>query len=689
MNDYFGFLMKFHLLPSVKNSFLSLSAFAFIFVSFCSDGRVLTGRVLDNETQRPVRNANVIILGTTQGTITNFLGFFSINIEEQQKELVISSIGYFTSKIEIPATDQFKILLEREYVSLDQLNLHLYEHITLERPASSASTGNERVAERTAEYPGGLLHLFNDLGGILKTESLSTIINDSVLQIKFTITTEGDFNVNYQSTPQEIISVLSAGVISLPKWKPAIQNNLAVEQHFLLPVKWTKNIETQEEIFSVVDVSASPKNGYAAFYKLVGENIKYPATARRTGIEGKVFVEFIVNRDGSLTEFKVVRGIGGGCDEESIRVISLSPNWNPGTQRGLPVRQKMVIPITFSLGGTGNRSTTKNDEIVKYHFYDWISSTINYPVEARRMGIEGWVYIELKVNKTTGEIKNTKLLKDIEAGCGKEVLRVLSSVSPQAILNLFASKETLILPVGFGLSRIVKKPELSHYVNDEVEILKPVEIVAIGVEREKKVIGNPFSGSTPTTTININHPGVLPPPQSFSQASKKSTSLSFVGKGIETIPATINEFKNLKALDLENNLISDIPEEFCQLEKLNKLFIPVNRLKDLPASFSNLQGLKVLGLAQNRFSEFPLPLTKITGLVALDLADNKIRSLPAEIKNLKNLQELYLQNNEINHLPEELYQLTNLKKLYLEGNPIREEDKALLKQRLTNTEILF
>jgi protein TonB len=108
--------------------------------------------------------------------------------------------------------------------------------------------------------------------------------------------------------------------------------------------------ENVDEIFNVVEESAAPKGGMQAFYKYVGEKLKYPAQARRMGTEGKVFVEFVVNRDGSIVDVKVVRGIGAGCDEEAIRVVQSAPSWSPGKQRGKPVRQKMVIPINFRLG---------------------------------------------------------------------------------------------------------------------------------------------------------------------------------------------------------------------------------------------------------------------------------------------------------------------------------------------------
>jgi protein TonB len=108
--------------------------------------------------------------------------------------------------------------------------------------------------------------------------------------------------------------------------------------------------EETDEIFTVVEESAAPKGGMAAFYKYVGEKIKYPAQARRMGIEGRVFVEFVINKDGSLSDVKAIKGIGAGCDEEAVRIIQSAPSWNPGKQRGKAVKQRYTLPIIFKLG---------------------------------------------------------------------------------------------------------------------------------------------------------------------------------------------------------------------------------------------------------------------------------------------------------------------------------------------------
>lgn len=108
--------------------------------------------------------------------------------------------------------------------------------------------------------------------------------------------------------------------------------------------------EEVDEIFTIVEEPASPKGGMPAFYKYIGDKMKYPAQARRMGIEGKVFVEFVIGKDGSISDVKAVKGIGAGCDEEAVRVVQAAPSWSPGKQRGKSVKQRMVLPITFRLG---------------------------------------------------------------------------------------------------------------------------------------------------------------------------------------------------------------------------------------------------------------------------------------------------------------------------------------------------
>ena len=117
-----------------------------------------------------------------------------------------------------------------------------------------------------------------------------------------------------------------------------------------VPVEVSKEEEAEEvQIFTVVESMPSYPGGEAARIQYLNENIRYPQMARESGIQGRVFVTFVVERDGSVTDVKVLRGIGGGCDEEAIRVIQNMPKWEAGKQRGKPVRVQFNMPILFKL----------------------------------------------------------------------------------------------------------------------------------------------------------------------------------------------------------------------------------------------------------------------------------------------------------------------------------------------------
>ena len=105
----------------------------------------------------------------------------------------------------------------------------------------------------------------------------------------------------------------------------------------------------QKLIFSVVEQSAEFPGGMEALGKYLSKNLKYPPQAKEQGIQGRVYVTFVVERDGSITDIKVLRDIGYGCGEEAVRVIKAMPKWKPAKQRGKAVRQTQNLPINFQL----------------------------------------------------------------------------------------------------------------------------------------------------------------------------------------------------------------------------------------------------------------------------------------------------------------------------------------------------
>jgi TonB family protein len=104
------------------------------------------------------------------------------------------------------------------------------------------------------------------------------------------------------------------------------------------------------QVFDVVEIQPNPAGGkMEGWMKYLAESIKYPEEAKKQGIEGTVIIVFVINSDGTISDVETLRGIGGGCDEEAMRVIQNAPKWTPGLQGGKPVNCRMRLPIRFKL----------------------------------------------------------------------------------------------------------------------------------------------------------------------------------------------------------------------------------------------------------------------------------------------------------------------------------------------------
>ncbi len=129
-------------------------------------------------------------------------------------------------------------------------------------------------------------------------------------------------------------------------------NNNVVDEVKEEPKQETKQViqeEVDNTVYTIIQKMPSFPGGEAAMIKYISENTKYPPMAKEAGIKGTVFVTFVVDREGNITEPKVMKGIGGGCDEEALRVIKSMPKWSAGEQNGKKVLVRMNVPIKFVL----------------------------------------------------------------------------------------------------------------------------------------------------------------------------------------------------------------------------------------------------------------------------------------------------------------------------------------------------
>lgn len=143
-----------------------------------------------------------------------------------------------------------------------------------------------------------------------------------------------------------------AAVLVMAGCQPA--NGEAVEQEEI-PFEATNVDESApldantDEVFKVVEVDPEFPGGEEALYKYLAENIKYPEKAKNNKVEGRVYITFVIEKDGNVSDAKVLRSVNEELDAEALRVINAMPKWKPGMQRGVPVRVQYNIPITFKL----------------------------------------------------------------------------------------------------------------------------------------------------------------------------------------------------------------------------------------------------------------------------------------------------------------------------------------------------
>lgn len=146
--------------------------------------------------------------------------------------------------------------------------------------------------------------------------------------------------------PTQVIEIVDdeEEVVETETVEMEVEENTEVQA----PVQQEEEV-VEEQIFTIVEDMPAFPGGEAEMRKYLGKSIKYPQMAQDAGISGTVFLTFEVDKDGKIKDVKVLRGIGGGCDEEAIRVVKAMPQWSPGKQRGKPVRVQFTLPVKFTL----------------------------------------------------------------------------------------------------------------------------------------------------------------------------------------------------------------------------------------------------------------------------------------------------------------------------------------------------
>ena len=259
----------------------------------------VSGTVLAADTKIPVIGASVIIRGTTNGTLTDLDGKFTLTGIKKDDVIQVSFVGFQTRSVIVKDESPLTILLNDAVQNLDEMVV-----VAMAPNKDGTTTINAQMKDKNGEK--------------------------SYLEGKMASTKKDGMTVNQ--------------------------------------VDWQKkasNSEPQEKvIFQVVEEMPQFPGGMGEAMKFLAKNMKYPVAAQQAKIEGRVIVQFVVEKDGSVSDVKVMRGVNSELDAEAIRVVSMMPKWIPGKQRGKAVAVKYTMPIMFRLQTPASEKEKNSSPIV-------------------------------------------------------------------------------------------------------------------------------------------------------------------------------------------------------------------------------------------------------------------------------------------------------------------------------------
>ena len=217
-------------------------------------------------------------------------------------------------------------------------------------------------------------------------------------------------------------------------------------------------------IYTIVDEMPQFPGGDSAMVAYIIHNVHYPQAEKEQGVQGKVFVGFVVEKDGSISNVGIKKGIGEECDAEAVRVVENMPNWKPGKHGGEFVRVSFMLPINFKIVEPPQAPAIDTFKWVKIErmpafpggeeaLMDFIGTNLRYPQYAQDHGISGRVFVKFVV-EPDGSVTNVEVLKGIGGGCNKEAVRVVKMM-PKWIPGEKDGEKvrvSYLLPINFRLS---------------------------------------------------------------------------------------------------------------------------------------------------------------------------------------------------------------------------------------------
>lgn len=308
------------------------------------------------------------------------------------------------------------------------------------------------VVDVQPQFPGGESALMEFLKNNVKypADCAEQKVQGRVV-VSFTVEKDGSVtNVEDMRSPDPRLTKEAKRVVeSMPKWTPGKQNGKPVRVKYVLPVTFRLNAETPakkapvapNELLTVVEELPEFPGGEEALMAFVKKNLKYPMDCANEGVQGRVTLALIIDKDGSVSCLETLRSPDPRLTAEAERVVNSMPKWTPGKDKGKEVRVKYVLPITFRLAEEKPEQNASNitgsvftvcENMPQYPggqeaLMAYLSSNVKYPAECAEQGIQGVVSLSFVVEKD-GSISNIEAKESPNAHLTEEAIRVVKSM---------------------------------------------------------------------------------------------------------------------------------------------------------------------------------------------------------------------------------------------------------------------
>ncbi len=381
------------------------------------------GQVVKSDGQ-PLYGTSVILKGSTTGTITDKDGNFELKGIPSDGELFFSFVGFQGQSRKV-SSEPMKITMEISKVGLDKITVVAYGTPPPPPPPppllSSIVKNMDDANAPLVFFDGKPI----DKAELAKIDP-SSIHHMSVLKGNDAVAVYGDRGKN------GVILITSKAKSASDK--AGAKSNLVAKQ------------AGEEDVFLVVEEMPQFPGGEMALRKVISEAVKYPIAAIEKGIQGKVFITFVVSTTGKVEKAKVARGVDPLLDAEALRVVSGLSGWIPGKQRGQAVNVQYTVPVAFALSEKKENAAAENKTpqnsgkevfIVVEQMPEFpggsqalreaLARSVSYPVAAQEKKIQGKVFVNFVVN-AEGKVENATIARGVHPALDAEAIRVVSSL---------------------------------------------------------------------------------------------------------------------------------------------------------------------------------------------------------------------------------------------------------------------